>query len=58
MANKQDLNDSLSPIDIANKMEMEFIKDRKWLVQGTSAITAQGLKDGLDWLAGVLINKK
>lgn len=58
MANKQDLNDSLSPIDIANKMEMEFIKDRKWLVQGTSAITAQGLKDGLDWLAGILINKK
>ena len=58
MANKQDLNDVLSPIDIADKMEMKELKDRKWLVQGTSATTAQGLKDGLDWLAETLLKNK
>ena len=58
MANKQDLNNVLSPIDIANKMEMKELKDRTWLVQGTSATTAQGLKDGLDWLAETLLKKK
>ena len=58
MANKQDLNGALSPNDIADKMGMEQLKGRSWFVQGTSAVTGQGLKEGLDWLTGVLLKKK
>ncbi len=58
MANKQDLNGALSPNDVTDKMGMEQLEGRSWLVQGTSAITGQGLKEGLDWLTGVLLKKK
>ena len=58
MANKQDLNGALSPNDVSNKMGMEQLKGRQWRVQGTSATTGQGLKEGLDWMANVLLKKK
>jgi len=58
MANKQDLKDALSPNDVTEKLGLSQIKGRQWLVQGTSATTGQGLKEGLDWMAGVLLKKK
>ena len=58
MANKQDLNGALSPNDVTDKMGMEQLEGRSWFVQGTSAVTGQGLKEGLDWLTGVLLKKK
>ena len=39
-------------------MGMGQLKGRTWLVQGTSAITGQGIKEGLDWMASVLLKKK
>ena len=58
LANKQDLNGALSPSKVTKEMEMEALKGRTWLVQGTSATTGQGLKEGLDWMASVLLKKK
>ena len=58
MANKQDLNGALPPGEVTEKMGMGQLKGRTWLVQGTSATTGQGLKEGLDWMAGVLLKKK
>lgn len=58
MANKQDLNGALSANEITDKMGMSQLKGRQWLVQGTSATTGQGLKEGLDWMAGILLKKK
>lgn len=58
MANKQDLSGAMSPNEITDKMGMSQLKGRQWLVQGTSATTGQGLKEGLDWMAGVLLKKK
>ena len=58
MANKQDLNGALPPEEVTEKMGMREFKGRLWLVQGTSATTGQGLKDGLDWMAHVLLKKK
>ena len=58
MANKQDLNGALPPGEVAEKMGMGSLKGRTWLVQGTSATTGQGLKEGLDWMASVLLKKK
>jgi len=57
-ANKQDIKGSVSPKEISDILEMGKIKNRKWLVQGSSAISGQGLKEGLDWLANILIKKK
>ena len=58
MANKQDLSGSLSPTEITEQIGMRGLKGRPWLVQGTSATTGQGLKEGLDWLANTLLKKK
>ena len=57
-ANKQDLNGALAPNELTNALEMGNLKNRKWLVQGSSALTGQGLKEGLDWLANALLHKK
>ena len=56
-ANKQDLNTSLTSEEVTEKLEMQNIKDRDWLVQGSSAIRGQGLREGLDWLAYALLKK-
>ena len=58
MANKQDFPGAISPNSISEKLEMQSIKCREWLVQGTSATTGQGLKEGLDWMAKSLMKKK
>ena len=58
MANKQHLKDAFSPNEVTEKLGLNQIKGRKWLVQGTSATTGQGLKEGLDWMAGELLKKK
>ena len=57
-ANKQDINGAVSPSELTKILEMEKIRNRKWLVQGSSAISGQGLKEGLDWLANALLKKK
>jgi small GTP-binding protein len=55
MANKQDLKDAVSPKELGEILNLSNEKNRKWLIQGTSASTGQGLKEGLDWLAETLL---
>ena len=57
-ANKEDLNGALAPGEVTEKLGMGDLKERTWLVQGASATTGQGLKEGLDWMASVLLKKK
>ena len=57
-ANKQDINGALSPAEITEKLQMEAMKGRIWLVQGASATTGQGLKEGIDWMAEVFLKQK
>ena len=57
MANKQDLDGALSPADVTKELGMSELNGRTWLVQGTSGTTGQGLKEGLDWIASVLLKK-
>ena len=57
MANKQDLIGAISPNEVTRKLGLESLK-RTWLVQGTSATTGQGLKEGLDWMASQLLKRK
>ena len=58
MANKQDLKESLSPYEITEKMRREQLKGRTWKVIGTSCITGEGLKEGLDWIVSELLKKQ
>ncbi len=57
MANKQDIDGALSPAEVTKELGMSELKGRTWLVQGTSATTGAGLKEGLDWIASVLLKK-
>ena len=49
-ANKQDLNGALPPGEITEVLNMGQYSKRLWLVQGSSATTGFGLKEGLDWI--------
>lgn len=51
-ANKQDMPRALSPAAVAAKLDMAKLRGREWHVQGCSALTGDGLYEGLDWLAG------
>jgi small GTP-binding protein len=57
IANKQDLLGALSPNELTKKLGLDISK-RAWLVQGASAISGQGLKEGFDWMASTLLKKK
>ena len=49
-ANKQDLNLSLNPEEIMDTLNLSNIKDRKWTIMATSALTKVGLLEGIQWL--------
>lgn len=53
-ANKQDLRNSLSAEEIAEKMELERVRSKKWYVQSACAVKGEGLYEGLDWLSNQL----
>ena len=57
MANKQDLKGALSPETIEDKMGMKSLYGKIYHVEGTSAATGKGLKEGLNWLASVVFKK-
>lgn len=57
MANKQENHLALPLEDITNKLELNKLK-MKWFIQGTSALTTQGLKEGLDWIVNAALEKK
>ncbi|XP_075475612.1 ADP-ribosylation factor-like protein 2 [Primulina tabacum] len=50
-ANKQDIQGSLSPDEIAKVLNLEAMdKTRHWRIVGCSAYTGEGLFEGFDWL--------
>lgn len=53
-ANKQDIEGAASADEIAETLELHSAKfeNRHWHIQGCSAVTADGLADGVDWLVG------
>ena len=52
--NKQDLNGTISSKELIKFIEMEKIKNNKWLLQGSSALKGRGIKEGFDWLINML----
>jgi len=56
-ANKQDLNpNAMHPNEVAERMGLHSLpKTITWHLQSCSATTGEGLNEGLDWLANVLV---
>ena len=59
-ANKQDLNLSLDCEEIIDALNLTRIIDRTWTIIASSAVTKQGLCDGLNWIIKCIehINKQ
>ncbi len=49
-ANKQDLIHAAEPDFIMEKLHLENIRDRKWMIMACSAISKEGLEEGFDWI--------
>ena len=49
-ANKQDLTFALSAEEVMEKLALDDIKDRVWQIQACSAVTKEGVQDGMEWL--------
>ena len=56
-ANKQDLG-VMSVAEVTEKLGLHTIRGRDWYIQGTCAMTGDGLYDGLDWLSKTVSKKK
>ncbi|RXH70881.1 hypothetical protein DVH24_015503 [Malus domestica] len=54
-ANKQDLPGALDDAAITEALEFHKIKNRQWAIFKTSAIKGEGLFEGLDWYALLII---
>ena len=56
-ANKQDLG-VMSVAEVTEKLGLHTLRGRDWFIQGTCAMTGDGLYDGLDWLSKIVAKKK
>ena len=55
-ANKQDLQDALDKEMITEKLGLNTLKNRSWFIQISSAITGDGLQEGLEWLTEKIVS--
>ena len=49
-ANKMDLRDSLTPVQVSNAFKLEELKEKPWHICASNALTGAGLHEGLEWL--------
>ena len=57
-ANKQDLDLALDAEEVMAKTKLEDIKDRTYNIQACSAMTKEGLQEGMEWLVDTIAKKK
>ncbi|CAG5129341.1 unnamed protein product [Candidula unifasciata] len=60
LANKQDLPGALPTAEVANRLGLCELRDRKWFVQGACAISGDGIYEGMQEMAKLVkeFNKK
>ena len=56
-ANKQDIDGALSADEIMKSIELEEITLRPWSITSCSALTGEGVKEGLEWLVDKAVKK-
>lgn len=49
-ANKQDMDQAMTPTEVANALGLPALKDRKWQIFKTSATKGTGLEEAMEWL--------
>ena len=57
-ANKQDLPTAYNSNQVADKLRLSEITDRKWFIQPSSCISGEGLLIGLGWLYSLYKEKE
>ncbi|XP_023849586.2 LOW QUALITY PROTEIN: ADP-ribosylation factor-like protein 3 [Salvelinus sp. IW2-2015] len=57
-ANKQDLLTAAPASEIAEGLNLHTIRDRVWQIQSCSALTGEGVQDGMNWLCKSVNAKK
>mmetsp|Transcript_16465 Transcript_16465/g.33105 ORF Transcript_16465/g.33105 Transcript_16465/m.33105 type:complete len:88 (+) Transcript_16465:1-264(+) len=58
LANKQDIEGAMSPIEITQLLKLHLNKEHAWQIQPCSAVTGAGLFEGMDWVAHTLRTKR
>jgi signal recognition particle receptor subunit beta len=53
-ANKQDLQDALSPEALSEEFNLKNVKNINWHIQGCNAKEGTGIKEGLDFIVDSL----
>lgn len=53
-ANKQDLEMALEAPEVMSSLDLENISDRTWNIQACSAVSQQGLNEGMEWLINTI----
>merc|ERR1711991_685319 len=56
LANKQDLAQAMPAAEVSERLQLKDIKDKPWYIQSCSAVSGDGLSEGLDWLADATLN--
>ncbi|XP_067937611.1 ADP-ribosylation factor-like protein 1 [Watersipora subatra] len=56
LANKQDIEGSMTPAEVANSLGLSSIKNRKYQIFKTSATKGIGLDEAMEWLTNTLTN--
>jgi len=57
-ANKQDLQTALDADEIMEHLALADITDRNFNIQACSAVTKEGLSDGMEWLIKTISEKQ
>ena len=53
-ANKQDLEMALEADEVMESLELANLADRQWNIQACSAVSKQGLNEGMEWLINTI----
>ena len=55
LANKQDIPNAMTTIEVSNKLGLPKIQNRIWYIQGTCATNGEGLYESLNWLSKAIV---
>nr|XP_020494397.1 ADP-ribosylation factor-like protein 1 [Labrus bergylta] len=57
-ANKQDMDQAMTPTEVANSLGLPALKDRKWQIFKISALKGTGLDEAMEWLVDSLKSRQ
>ena len=49
MANKQDMENALSPTQVSNELGLSALRNRKYQIFKTSALKGDGIEEAMEW---------